>query len=61
MWLFGEVLDTYKKDINGQSYGAVDVGVKGVNQLGEDILSGKAVVYLLSPDRILLKEIVCSY
>lgn len=49
MWLFGEVLDTYKKDINGQSYGAVDVGVKGVNQLGEDILSGKAVVYLPSP------------
>ena len=49
MWLSGEVLDTYNQDNGGRSYGAVNVSVKGVNQLGENVLSGKAVVYLPSP------------
>jgi hypothetical protein len=49
LWIKGHVVDKYKEKIGGVMYRAVDVQVRGVNQLGEEIAKGSATVYL--PDR----------
>jgi hypothetical protein len=49
MWLHGDVVEKYKEKIGATKYRAVDVAIRGVNQLEEEILTGTATVYL--PDR----------
>lgn len=51
MRLTGRVRDTFTQQHGGRSYGAVEVEIAGVNQLGETILSGSALVYLPRPGR----------
>lgn len=49
LWLTGEVTDKYKERIGAATYYAVDVRLRGVNQLGETIVRGTAAVYLPNP------------
>ncbi len=49
MWIRGKVADKYKEKVGGEEYRAVDVSVEEINQLGETIGKGSAIIYL--PDR----------
>ena len=49
MWLSGQVTDKYKERVGGAIYHAVDVEVRGTNQLGESVARGSATVYFPSP------------
>ena len=51
MWLSGEVVDKYKEKIGGVLYGAVDIKLEAVNQLGAKVQPGKATVYLMSSSK----------
>ena len=51
MRLGGTVSDSYTQRLGGQVYHAVEVTLSGVNQLGETVLSGEAVVYLPDPGK----------
>ena len=46
MRVSGEVADKFTQQIDGRTYNAVEVTVRGVNQLDETVLSAQAVVYL---------------
>ncbi len=48
-WFSGEVVKKYKVTEGGVEYGAVDIKIDGVNQLGEMTLPATATVYLPSP------------
>ena len=49
MWLQGEVTTKYTAKVDNETYFAVEVQVRGTNQLGETIVHGNATVYLPSP------------
>ena len=51
MRLGGTVSDRYTQQVRGQTYHAVELSLSGVNQLGETVLSGEAVVYLPEPGK----------
>lgn len=51
MRLSGEVSDKFTQEINGKTYHAVELTLSGVNQLGESVLDGKAIVYLPEPGK----------
>lgn len=46
MRLGGSVTDKFSQQINGRTCNAVEVSVRGVNQLDETVLSAQALVYL---------------
>lgn len=46
MRLGGEVTDKFSQQIGNRAYNAVEVTVRGVNQLDEAVLSAQAIVYL---------------
>ncbi len=46
MRLGGEITDKFSQQINGRTYNAVEVTLRGVNQLDETVLSAQAVVFL---------------
>jgi len=47
-WFSGEVIKVYKDNVEGVEYGAVDVIISVINEVGENDLPGKATVYLPS-------------
>jgi hypothetical protein len=49
MWISGKVVDKYKEKLGGALYGAVDIEMEAVNQLGQKIQPGTATVYLPFP------------
>ena len=51
MRLGGTVRDRYTQHIGRNAHEAVDIELSGVNQLGETVLSGEAVVYLPQPGK----------
>jgi len=50
-WFSGEIVKKYKVTEGGVEYGAVDIKIEGVNQLGLSTTPGSATVYLPSPGR----------
>jgi len=50
-WFSGEVVNKYKETQGGVEYGAVDIKIQGVNQVGDSTTPGTATVYLPSPGR----------
>ena len=50
-WFNGEVVNKYKVTEGGVEYGAADIKLDGVNQLGLANTVGTATVYLPSPGR----------
>lgn len=51
MRLGGSVGDTFTQISNGRTYHAVALTLSGVNQLGEHVLTGEALVYLPEPGK----------
>lgn len=51
LWIKGRVVDKYKEKLGGTLYGAVDVKIEAVNQLGQNVAPGTATVYLPSISR----------
>lgn len=49
LWIKGKVVDKYKEKLNGVLYGAVDIKIETVNQLGQNVAPGTATVYLPIP------------
>ena len=47
-WFNGEVVRTYRDNVEGVDYGAVDIRIVGTNQVGEVNTPGTATVYLSS-------------
>ena len=39
----------YKEKLGDEEYGAVDVRIDQINQVGENTASGKATIFLLIP------------
>jgi len=50
-WVYGEVVKTYKDKVGDEEYGAVDIRIDQINQVGENTAPGTATVYLPSPDK----------
>ena len=48
LWIKGKVVEKYKEKLGGVLYGAVDVKIEAVNQLGQNVAPGTATVYLPS-------------
>jgi acyl dehydratase len=48
-WYKGTVTEKYKEKIGNNVYGAVDIDIEVTNQLGEQVATGDATVYLSSP------------
>ena len=49
LWMKGKVVETYKEKLGGTKYGAIDVKIEAVNQLGLNVAPGTATVYLPIP------------
>ena len=52
LWVRGEVVEKYKEKLGGKLYGAVDVKIETVNQMGQNVAPGTATVYLPSINRV---------
>ena len=52
LWVKGTVVEKYKEKIAGGVYGAVDIKIESINQLGQNVAPGKATVYLPSKCRV---------
>lgn len=52
LWVKGKVVDKYKEKIGSSMYGAVDIKIETFNQLGQNVASGTATVYLPSINRV---------
>jgi len=50
-WVYGEVIKTYKDKKGDEEYGAVDIKISQINQVGENTAPGIATVYLPSPEK----------
>jgi hypothetical protein len=48
-WYKGTVTEKYKEKIGNNVYGAVDIDIEVTNQLGEQVATGDATVYLAFP------------
>jgi len=48
LWYTGEVVNKFKDNVEGIDYGAVDVIISVLNQVGENTLPSKATIYLPS-------------
>jgi len=46
LWIKGKVVEKYKEKVGGELYGAVNVKISAVNQLGGTVARGIATVYL---------------
>jgi len=50
-WVYGEVVKKYIDKVGDEEYGAVDIKIDQINQIGENSAPGKATVYLPSPNK----------